>query len=59
MNEQVSQLESIVRAENNEHLKSKNTPVGVLAAPDKSTSILDLNTSWLSVWVLNFLGKIG
>ncbi len=47
MNEKISQLENMVRTENNEALKSKNTPVGVLAVPDKSTSILDPSLSWL------------
>lgn len=47
MNEQTSQLENMVRTENIDVQKSKNTPVGVLAIPDESTSTLDLNTSWL------------
>lgn len=47
MNEQTSQLENMVRTENNDAQKSKNTPVGVLAIPDELTSTLDLNTSWL------------
>lgn len=47
MNEQMSQLEGMVRTENNDAQKSKNTPVGVLAIPDESTSTIDLNTSWL------------
>lgn len=47
MNEQTSQLENMVRTKNNDVQESKNTPVGVLALPDESTSTLDLNTSWL------------
>ena len=47
MNEQMSQLENMVRTENNDAQKSKNTPVGVLALPDESTSTSDLYTSWL------------
>ncbi len=47
MNEQISQLENMVRTENNDTQKSKNTPVGVLAVPNKSTSLLDDNLSWL------------
>ena len=52
MNEQISQLESMVRTEKTQEEnapKSKNTPVGVLAIPDESTSNLDLNTSWLTL----------
>lgn len=47
MNEQTGQLENMVRTENNDVQKSKNTPVGVLAIPNESTSTLDLNSSWL------------
>ena len=39
----------MVRTENNDAQKSKNTPVGVLDIPDESTSTLDLNTSWLTL----------
>ena len=35
--------------------ESKNTPVGVFAIPDESTSNLDLNTSWLRLQVTNSL----
>ena len=40
----------MVRTENNDGSKSKNTPVGVLAIPNESTSILDLNSSWPPLW---------
>lgn len=47
MNERLKQTTEMVRTENNDTKKSKNTPVGVLASPNESTSILDLNSSWL------------
>lgn len=47
MNEQTSQLESMVRTRKDDDQKSKNTPAGVLAVPNESTSFLDVNTSWL------------
>lgn len=53
MNNTQRQLTNMVRTENNDAQKSKNTPVGVLAIPDESTSTLDLNSSWLPIPVLN------
>lgn len=47
MNNTQRQLTNMVRTENNDGPKSKNTPVGVLAIPNQSTSLLDANTSWL------------
>jgi hypothetical protein len=47
MNNTQRQLADMVRTEKEDGPKSKNTPVGVLAIPDESTSTLDLNTSWL------------
>ena len=47
MNNTQRQLTDMVRTEKEDGPKSKNTPVGVLAIPDESTSTLDLNTSWL------------
>ena len=49
MNNAQRQLNNTVGAENNDAQKSKNTPVGVLAIPNESTSILDLNLSWLAI----------
>jgi hypothetical protein len=51
MNNTQSQLENMVRTEKINGIKSKNTPVGVLAIPDQSMSFLDLNSSWLSLQV--------
>ena len=47
MIENEKQARDMVRTENNDVQKSKNTPVGVLAFPNESTSIFDLNLSWL------------
>ncbi|MGH7217914.1 MAG: recombinase family protein [Candidatus Microsaccharimonas sp.] len=47
MNEREKLALEMVRTVNNDVLKSKNTPVGVLALPNESTSIVDLNSSWL------------
>ncbi len=47
MNKRRNNPSDMVRTENNDAQKSKNTPVGVLAIPDKSTSNLDPNLSWL------------
>ena len=50
MNNKQKELEDTVRTEKNDKnngLKSKNTPVGVLAVPHQSTSLLDDNSSWL------------
>lgn len=51
MNKRRNNPSDIVRTENNDAQKSKNTPVGVLAVPDESTSNLDLNASWLCLQV--------
>jgi site-specific DNA recombinase len=50
MNEELNNAQNMVRTKNNTKIiaqKSKNTPVGVLALPNESTSILDLSSSWL------------
>lgn len=50
MNEKLSRSEYMVRTEKEQEniaQKSKNTPVGVLAVPRQSTSLLDDNSSWL------------
>jgi site-specific DNA recombinase len=47
MNNSQRQLANMVRTENIDGPKSKNTPVGVLAKSNESASILDLNSSWL------------
>lgn len=49
MIEKEKQARDMVRTENNDVQKSKNTPVGVLALPNESTSIFDLNSSWLTL----------
>ncbi len=50
MNDALNNAQNMVRTENsteNIALKSKKTPVGSLAVPNESTSLLDANTSWL------------
>lgn len=53
MNEREKLALEMVRTGNNDVQKSKNTPVGVLALPNESMSIVDLNSSWLPIRVSN------
>lgn len=57
MNEQLNNAQNMVRTENNTEkvaLKNKKTPVGSLAIPNESASLLDVNTSWLPIMDSNY-----